>query len=211
MRIPAEVIDEYNPDGDSLCLDFINTVSWRGSPQQSDFLKDYARLVSWAEMMEILGNGEAGQLIEIAARQPQQAGAVLGRAIALREALYRIFSAFIKGNTPAEEDVALLNREVHLAWQKRSLTYTPAGMRLAWEGGAETLERILWPVAQSAADLLAADDLARVGECLGEGCGWLFIDASKNKSRRWCSMNDCGNREKARRHYQRKKASAPPG
>ena len=76
-----------------------------------------------------------------------------------------------------------------------------------WTGDEAALDRMLWPVVGSAADLLTSEDLDRVGECQGDGCGWLFIDMSRNHSRRWCDMGDCGNRAKARRHYRRKKAS----
>ena len=69
------------------------------------------------------------------------------------------------------------------------------------------LDQMLWPIIRSAAELLTSDKLDRVCECPGENCGWLFIDMSRNRSRRWCDMKDCGNRAKARRHYRKTKAS----
>ena len=76
-----------------------------------------------------------------------------------------------------------------------------------WAGEEDALDSMLWPVARSAGDLLTSDELKRVGECQGDGCGWLFLDMSRNRSRRWCDMGDCGNRAKARRHYHRQKVS----
>lgn len=210
MFIPPSWMNDYSPDCDYLCLDFINTVSWRAGVERGDILTTYPRLVSWAEMLEAIDATEADALISAARQQPDRADAILDRATALREALYRIFSAMVKGAAPAEADLARLNQEARSASQMRALVYTPQGVRLTWEAGEANLERVLWPVAQDAIDLLISDDLLRLGECENEECGWLFIDATKNKSRRWCSMEVCGNRAKARRHYQRKKSTATP-
>ena len=82
------------------------------------------------------------------------------------------------------------------------------GERFAWDWTPENaLDRVLWPVVRDAAELLSGEDLDRVGRCADANCGWLFLDTSRNHSRRWCSMKDCGNRAKARRHYQRTAAS----
>jgi predicted RNA-binding Zn ribbon-like protein len=70
------------------------------------------------------------------------------------------------------------------------------------------LELPLWILARSAADLLTSEQHAYVRQCASEECTWLFIDRSKNHSRRWCDMGDCGNREKARRLRARKRAEA---
>ena len=70
------------------------------------------------------------------------------------------------------------------------------------------MEWVLWPIVQSAADLLTTESLDRVRLCKAEDCGCLFVDASKNRSRRWCAMSDCGNRAKVRRHRQRLRESA---
>jgi predicted RNA-binding Zn ribbon-like protein len=141
-----------------------------------------------------------------AAGQSTQSGLeVLRRAISLREAIYRIITTFKTELPPQDADLAVLNHEFQIANQHRILAYTPEGWDWQWDENPQALDRILWPVAQSAANLLTSETLDRVGECQGEDCGWLFLDASKNKSRRWCSMDDCGNREKARQFYRRKK------
>ena len=126
----------------------------------------------------------------------------------LREALYRIFTAHADGRDPAAEDLALLNRALALAMPHLQLSARAGTFAWEWDEDALDLHRLLWPVARSAADLLTSDDLVRVRECAGEHCNWLFIDRSKNNSRRWCDMQDCGNVAKVRRYRSRKQAGA---
>lgn len=90
--------------------------------------------------------------------------------------------------------------------QARVLAVGP-GFAWTWPEEAADLARPLWPVARSAAELLTSPDLGRVHECLGDNCGWLFLDTSRNRRRTWCSMEGCGNRAKARRHYARRRAT----
>jgi predicted RNA-binding Zn ribbon-like protein len=85
---------------------------------------------------------------------------------------------------------------------------TQPGFAWTWPDEEELdLARLLWPVARSAAELLTSPDRQLVRECLGDNCGWLFLDTSKNHRRTWCSMQGCGNRAKARRHYARRTTS----
>jgi predicted RNA-binding Zn ribbon-like protein len=74
-----------------------------------------------------------------------------------------------------------------------------------WTSAADGLGQILFPVLTSAAELLASPRVGRIRECGSNDCTWLFVDESRNRSRRWCDMRACGNRMKARRHYQRAK------
>jgi predicted RNA-binding Zn ribbon-like protein len=139
---------------------------------------------------------------------PAQASAVLDQAIALRETIYRIFSAVATGRSPEAADLAALNAAISQAMAHLRIIETPAGFVWGWDGGDDALDQMLWPVVRSAADLLTSKELERVGECAEhQRCGWLFLDVSRNHSRRWCSMELCGNRAKVRRHYQRKSAT----
>jgi predicted RNA-binding Zn ribbon-like protein len=81
------------------------------------------------------------------------------------------------------------------------------GFEWKWAGDEDALDRMVWPVARSAADVLVSDEGSRVRRCAGESCHWFFLDSGRNRSRRWCDMRDCGNRAKARRLNARKKAS----
>ncbi len=190
--------------GGRWCLDFANTVGWRGEENARDRLKEYADLVWWGLHAEALTPAEAEPLFAVARAKPEAAAEVFSRAIELREAVYRIFSAEAAGEPRAPADLAILNRELARAMSRARLTAGRGKCDWEWEETGEP-DRVLWPVARSAAELLTSDELERVKECAGDDCGWLYVDTSKNRSRRWCDMKDCGNRAKVRRHYVRHK------
>lgn len=192
-----------------LCLDFTNTEEWRAGQHPYDQLKSYEDLVQWSLYASLVTERDALQLLREADRRPAQADVAFERAIALREALYRVFSAGSRDQRPAKADLETVNSAVADAMARSQLVTTEHGIRWGWTGNGHHLERMIWPIARSAAELLTSADFSRVGECADErGCGWLFVDRSRNRSRRWCDMKDCGNRAKARRHYQRQKALA---
>jgi predicted RNA-binding Zn ribbon-like protein len=186
------------------CLDFANTLDWHASPEPVETVHSYAELAAWAANAGVLTAADAEQLQRKAAAQPAAAAATYVRAVALREAVYRIFAATSHGDVPAAGDLALLNGE--LARGLPHLAVAVHDGRFAWEwlGTDDSLDAMLWPVARSAAELLVSPQLTRVKQCADDrGCGYLFYDATRNRSRRWCDMGSCGNRAKARRHYQR--------
>jgi predicted RNA-binding Zn ribbon-like protein len=194
--------------GGALCLDFVNTAGWRGQPDSAGALCDYEDLVAWAQHVGALSARQSRDLLKRAASEPAHAGTVHEQAISLREALYRVFSSLAAGRAAEPADLARINAAVADAY--RHLRLTPSGAVFAWEwheaDGA--LDLPVWMVARSAADLLVSDELARLRECAGEKCDWLFLDASRNQSRRWCDMAACGNRAKAQRNYARRRGSA---
>lgn len=202
--------DRLDQAGRTLCLDFANTLSGRTSSQPNDRLASYPELVAWARLAGILRPEKAEQLLANAELQPEAADAVLRWAIDFREALYRVFSASAVALPPMEADLGTLNEILAVAMSRLRLGHDMAGYGWTWAEGDE-LDQLLWPIARSAAELLTSGDLERVRECAGDSCNWLFLDMSKNRSRRWCDMNDCGNRAKARRHYQRVRAAAESG
>jgi predicted RNA-binding Zn ribbon-like protein len=190
--------------GGRLCLDFANTVSNHAGPHPTEHLHSYADLVSWGHQAGILSEEEAQLLFQEAARRPEEAQAVLARAIALREAIYRIFSSIAAGRPPQPDDVDLLNAALCEALSHLCcIDFADGRFTWGWRGPQNALERILWPVVRDAAELLTSGDLVRVRHCADDVCGWLFIDRSKNRSRRWCEMKTCGNKAKARRHYEK--------
>ena len=194
-----------------VCLDFVNTVGWRlTDPPRGEYLGSYADVLAWGGQAGVLGPDEEGALSRRAALDPEGARAALGRAVALREAVYGALSAAISGRRPGEDDLSVLNGELSRALGRARLVGLEGGA-CGWgwdeeEGGGPALDRPLWPVARSAAELLVASpSLGRVRVCAGEGCGWMFVDTSRNASRKWCDSGDCGNRERVRRHLARKK------
>jgi predicted RNA-binding Zn ribbon-like protein len=186
--------------GGILCLDFTNTVSWRGGETLRDHLQSYGDLLYWATRVNLLRTKEAGELGELAESRPEEAKQVLKTAVDLRETLFRIFSALAAGIVPSEEDMRLFNQFLSRILSKAAVVRENERYVLGFERSA-ALDRLLAPIAWSAAELLTGSAVGRVKECAGDACSWLFVDTSKNHSRRWCEMSDCGNRAKARRHY----------
>jgi predicted RNA-binding Zn ribbon-like protein len=201
------------PDNE-LCLEFANTLDWRIGGVESDQLAAYADLLQWSHAKAILSDADLECLSEESARHPILAESVFARAIALREAIARIFTAISRGEPAAraaKADLALLNVELRPAMQQVLLVCQDDGICLTCtDDAAPALDKMLQPIALSAAETLTSPDLERVRQCSdseGNGCGFFFVDRSRNRSRRWCSMESCGNRAKARRHYQREKAT----
>ncbi|MBA2682727.1 MAG: ABATE domain-containing protein [Ktedonobacteraceae bacterium] len=187
-----------------LGLDFVNTIDPRHAEHTHEFLTNYAALVAWGKHVELLPVDHADQLLQAAEQRPAIANAAFHRALGLREALYAIFSANIGGQRPSIEDMNILNGVLREGMARASVHITEQGFAWTWEEES-ALDSLLWPIARSAAELLSSDEVQQVRECPGDdGCGWLFIDTSRNHRRRWCSMDGCGNRAKARRHYGRK-------
>lgn len=184
--------------GGRLCLDFTNTVGGRTDVVLRDKLCAYGDLLRFAQLAGSISAARARRLAQAAEADPARAAAVLRRAIALREALFRIFRASMDERRPAPRDVETLATELKTARGHECLL--PAGGVYTWTWDDETApDRVLWPVARSAAELLTSDDLGKLRLCAGEQCGWLFLDTSRNHTRRWCDMKDCGNRAKVRR------------
>lgn len=191
--------------GERLCLDFANTVSEHISDHPTDYLRNYADLVSWARQANIVTAEEAQQLQLKADNHPDQAAAVLHRARTLRKAIYQIFFARTSNSSPATDDLATLNTALQMAPVQLRVTAAGDSFVCDWLANQQALDGILGPVAWSAANLLASGEVRWVKMCDGELCGWLFLDTTKNHSRRWCDMADCGSRAKAKRYYRRKK------
>jgi predicted RNA-binding Zn ribbon-like protein len=192
--------------GGRLSLDFVNTFDGsRDTGNGREKLTSYADLVSWSRQAGVITEGEAKSLLREAARRPREAAEVLEQAIALRETIYRIFRAVIRGRSPDKADLATLNAALSRALAQSQVVRQGEGFVWDWSRDDDAMDRLLWPVVRSAAELLTSEELTRARECGGDECTWLFMDTSKNRSRRWCDMKGCGNRAKSRRHYERRK------
>ena len=196
---------QFDLSGGALCLDFANTVSRRHLPQRrAEHLASYTDLVAFAEQSGLIPPKLAASLLARASRNHAEAQSAFRKSIIFREGLYRAFSAIAAGKPALPEDIQQINDSALDALGHRKLTRTKGDYRWEWQPkGSEHLDRILWPIAESAADLLTSEDRPAVRECGAPDCEWLFLDHSRNGSRRWCDMKVCGNRQKARRHYQR--------
>lgn len=189
-----------------LCLDFVNTNDWHASSQPVESLFSYTDLVGWCLQVGLISQSEAQGLERRAGELPAEANGTFARSIALREAIYRILTAQVNMRHAPAADLDLLNEEIARSAVCWKIKPTAGGFAWEWDTETDNLAGVLGPIARSAADLLTSPELYRVGICADEdGCGFAFFDTSRNRSRRWCSMDDCGNRAKAQRHYQRQK------
>lgn len=188
-----------------VCLDFINTLDDRFSSQPKELLKTYLDLARFAEDTGVLETLEVDRLFERSQRSPEPARQALQLAIEMREAMYAVFEAIRKKKPVPAVALQTLNGFVQGAAQRARLV--PVNGQFEWRFDALPLnfESPLWPIARSAADLLASDQLVYVRACASNTCQWYFLDTSKNHRRRWCDMAQCGNRAKFRRFYSRKK------
>lgn len=188
------------------CLDFVNTLAWRGRERPEESLREAGDLLGWL-VGAGLPAGAAEALGRWIHRDPAGGAALLRDALALRESLARLLGALAGGRVGAEADLAALNAALEGAPPRRRLARLGEGH--GWEvplAEAPSVPWLLAPVLWSAADLLAGEEHRRLRACANEECRWLFLDESRNGTRRWCDMNACGNRAKARRHYERTKA-----
>lgn len=194
----------FELSGGALCLDFANTWGDRARPE-SDRLRSHADLLAFAAQAGLATPRELAAQRRLGARDAGAAASALARARGLREALYALFSARAAGRGASRADLARLNAALGAALGELKVEPREGGFGWTWERPGDPLTAALRPIARSAAELLVSPDLERVRECDGATCSWLFLDSSRNRSRRWCSMESCGNRAKARRHYRRRR------
>jgi predicted RNA-binding Zn ribbon-like protein len=187
---------------DELCLDFINTLDNRPVPERRrELLGSYDDLVEWASQTGAIDSALRSALIGLARAYPAEADAALARATDHRETLYRIIEGRLAGLRITEADRRSFSDALGAALSHQQLQPTRTGFRLEWMREPLSLDAVLWPITKSAGDLLVCADLDRVRECGDDTCRWMFVDRSKNHSRRWCDMKVCGNRAKVRKFY----------
>lgn len=191
FRFPARL-------GGDLCLNYSNTIEFRDSERCIDTLHSYEHVLAWCERSSLIDAADADRLSGLAVGRRGEAA--FASALDLRDALYRIFTRVIDGERPAPADLATVNDA--LALTPRPFTLNGSGFTWTWAYGDDPAG-ILSPIALAAGDLLTSERLQWVRQC--PNCGWLFLDTSRNHSRRWCSMDICGSQVKSRRQYERKK------
>lgn len=185
--------------GGHVALDFINTVGGRTHTTANRYTIDRERLES-VDDLETWAT-EAGMAVKAGGSK-----AMLERAITFREALYRLFKAVAEERRPDPKDIELLNRELAAARAHEKLTFSGGTAAVTWDD-RDSPELPLRIVARSAAELLTSPNVSRIRICGGESCGWLFLDTSRNRSRQWCDMSDCGNVAKVRRFREKQRES----
>ncbi|HWV23563.1 MAG TPA: CGNR zinc finger domain-containing protein [Thermomicrobiales bacterium] len=195
---------QVDPHAGAPCLTFLNSTDTPGRFNQHDDLQPgYANVLSWAWANELLDDEDTRRLLAIARRTPREASAVRRRIIEFRDALRRLVTAAIAGDPPVPDDLAFFERELRETYAHGRIAPgdTPPRYIWAWPETPQ-LESILWTIVRSAEDILFSERIDRVRLCAGDGCEKVFLDTSKNRSRRYCSTGGCGNRERVRRFRQ---------
>ncbi len=204
MSIAQERTEPFQLFAHHVALDFVNTLDDRYAPTgPAELLTSYERLLAFCEQAGLLNSLETRRLKRSAGESNTQA--VLERAKRLREALFAIFTAASQGAPPPDSALDILNQllvETHCA---RVIVSDPP--RYIWQTEGSDLEPTtpLGRIADAAAALLTSADVNHIKECGSATCRWLFLDRSRNHSRRWCDMKTCGNRTKASRFHAREK------
>jgi predicted RNA-binding Zn ribbon-like protein len=193
-----------SPD-EPLCLAFANTIHNYGSNEPRDDLTNYSRLVEWNLQRGVISNRESRRLLLEASRHPKAATTAFKQAIGLREVIYQILSATLKGAASQVTHLAVFNSALAEALFNSRIIEKEDRFAWSWDDSESPLTWLVWPIVRSAAELLTSGELARLRGCAGIDCTWLFLDRSKNQTRRWCDMKGCGNRAKLRRHYERQR------
>jgi predicted RNA-binding Zn ribbon-like protein len=189
---------------DDLCLTFVNTRYWRGSPSPSEDLRGTTDLLDFASA----GGVDAAMVDALGAywqAHPLAADFAFAEALELRETLHRIFATIAEGAMAAPADLAAFNAALAASAERSRMGLRDSAY--VWEIAlpGRTAAGLLSPVLWCAADLLAGPRHNRVRQCANPLCRWLFLDETKGGNRRWCSMAACGNRAKAHRHYLKRK------
>ncbi len=194
--------------GGASALDFANTVGWRPASRPFDCLQSYGDLLEWIRHAGLLAGETCDRLRSRAAEDPAASADALAAAVALREAIYRLFVALARGRDWNEDDLAAINAHLIEGMAHSALLAVPGGFAFRLPDDESALEIPLWLFAESAARLLLSGDWRRVRECPGHECGWLFLDQTKNGNRRWCDSADCGNRARVQAYADRQRVRA---
>ena len=189
--------------GGSVALDFANTLDWRLRKDPVELLRGPSDLLRWARSAGTLEPSQARRLRAWAESHPRTAARALAEAKEVREAIAAVFQAIVDGTAPPAAALAPLEAACQAASSARALRPGGQGAVWVWREGSPEPERPMWAAALDAARILTSADVTRVRQCGDAACGWFFLDTSRNRTRRWCSMKACGNRNKARRFYRR--------
>ena len=190
--------------GGRLALDFVNTKGDRLTDAPNEHLLDYASFLAWAHHAGAVDAPTPAASATKPPPPPSPPPPPLHEAIALREALYRMIME--RQRAPSAADVTRVNEAFARASADPHLTFHDSHYAIGWRC-SDDLSGPLDAIVRDAVHLLAApDESARVRSCESDsGCGWIFLDTTKSRTRRWCDMKVCGNRAKASRHYLRRK------
>ena len=186
-----------------LSIDFVNTGQWNEAGPWPERLQRFRDIVRWARDAGALAPERSSQLLEAGERHPQRAQLAFDRALRIRGVLHAIFESLARHQSPAQADLRALDDEIATAYAAAHLEYRDGRIVREWSVDAEDFGQVLRPIVSAATDLLLGERVTRLRSCASPQCGRLFLDESRNGMRRWCDMQVCGSRAKARRYYAR--------
>lgn len=192
-------------DGGVLCLNFANTIHDRSAAEPFDYLHHYQDLLDWYKHADALPGAAIRTLAKLAKAYPPRAQAVFEKAVTVRELLYRLFAAQAAGQQPDAALLTAFNQYLAQAFANLQLEYNNRKHPATLSFTMPELDVVWWAVVKSAEEVLTTPQLQLVRQC--PACHWLFIDKSKNRSRKWCNMATCGDLNKVRQFHERKKQS----
>jgi predicted RNA-binding Zn ribbon-like protein len=189
----------------ALCLDFANTIHDSRADDNEDELRSIGDALQWAREAGLLSSAGYGRLSTHYSRKPREATDALTKIVAIRDLVLALFADIANGRSVSAEQLFALNSTLARAPGLLRIRRDSNRFEAGWASEEEGLQQVVFAILVSVAELLASDRLSRVRECGSDDCTWLFVDESRNRSRRWCEMRTCGNRMKARRHYRSSK------
>jgi len=200
--------ETFRCPGGALCLDFCNSGQDARGSSGAESIAGFPELIDWLDAAQAITRGQAARLRRAAAASPRAAAQVWGRAIKFRETLFRVLNAKAEGRAIAPEDLSTIEAEHARAAPFARLSRDGDGYRWTLDPSAAALDSAMQPLVESAVSLLTSPKLERLRRCGNSTCYWLFIDETKNRSRRWCEMASCGNIVKVRRHREKARSAA---
>jgi predicted RNA-binding Zn ribbon-like protein len=185
-------------------LDFANTAGWHAGEERLEHLTSYGEWVAWLRQGDSQVSALAAALRAEAARNPVRATRALAEVIARRELVYRVFTAIARKQSPQASDLNDLHQARVEALEASEPAWERGHLVHRWKPGTDLLTP-LHPIMLAACELLESSQVERLRQCANHPCGWLFLDQSKNGSRRWCSSAECGNATRVRRFRSRQR------
>lgn len=195
--------ETFRCPGGALCLDFCNSGQDFRSPRGIEWIVGFDDLLDWLEVAKAMTSAQAARIRHAAAESSAAGSDVWARAIRIREALFRVLDARAAGRTARREDLALIEAEHLRAMSFARLSWNGEAFAWSLDSSASAPDAALQPIVESALRLLTSGSLARLRRCGNSTCFWLFLDETRNRSRRWCEMASCGNLLKVRRHREK--------
>jgi predicted RNA-binding Zn ribbon-like protein len=197
------LIDNLRLDGGVLCLDFVNTIPDRFDGSNRDHIQTFNDLIYWARKAKVIDSAQTASLEKAVHANERKAKDFFTEAIQLRGLIYSLFQPVAQQQKLKSPDLEQFNKLVSKYFPFLQIVADRDRFAEQWSFESNHFYSITAPIVKSAYELLLSDKLHRVKQC--PNCGWLFLDATKNGKRRWCSMQDCGNAVKALEYYYRKK------